>query len=65
MSESLDMEHFADPSEPGAKGHRAWLAAQKSTQVDRERATESAAAIRAERRAAYLGGVPDKHHPDL
>lgn len=28
-------------------------------------AMERAAAIRAERRAAYLDGVPDEHHPDL
>lgn len=37
----------------------------RSTQVDQERAAEVAAAIRTEHRAAYLGGVPDKHHPDL
>ncbi|QUE25375.1 hypothetical protein SEA_FIZZLES_81 [Microbacterium phage Fizzles] len=28
-------------------------------------ATETARAIRAERRAAYLDGVPDEHHPEL
>ena len=28
-------------------------------------AMERAAAIRTEVRAAYLGGVPNRHHPDL
>lgn len=42
----------------------------RSTRVDQptlaeQEARERAAAIRAEYRAAYLGGVPDKHHPDL
>lgn len=30
-----------------------------------EATTELVRAIRLESRAAYLGGVPDKHHPDL
>lgn len=50
-------------------GHDGWQDAprpeDRSTQVDRERAVETAAAIRTEVRAAYLGGVPNRHHPDL
>ena len=105
MAENLDMEHFADPSEPGAHGHQQWLREQRSTQVDQtptlgemaevmrawqekgvtlastryvigqvfhkelaaetEAATERVRALRAEARTAYLGGAPDKHHPDL
>lgn len=105
MAENLDMEHFADPSEPGAKGHQQWLREQRSTQVDQpltlgdmaevmrawqeqgvtlasvryvigqvffkelaaetEAAAERVRALRTETRTAYLGGVPDKHHPDL
>lgn len=34
MSENLDMEHFADPSEPGAKGHQAWLREQEEAGWD-------------------------------
>jgi len=47
--------------------HDGWQDAPRpeSTQVDRERAAETAAAVRTESRAAYLGGVPNRHHPDL
>lgn len=30
-----------------------------------QRIAETVTAIRTEARAAYLDGVPDKHHPDL
>ncbi|QIG59089.1 hypothetical protein SEA_RUBYRALPH_81 [Microbacterium phage RubyRalph] len=37
----------------------------RSTQVDHDATSEVARAVRVERRAAYLDGVHDEHHPDL
>lgn len=37
----------------------------KELAAETEAATERVRALRTETRAAYLGGVPDKHHPDL
>lgn len=71
MSIDADAQWFGDPSEPGAPGHRKWKAAQKEQFIPCESElvvdarADQVAAIRAEARSAYLGGVMDKHHPDL